>query len=87
MAQCEQKKAEAEKAKALLEKDDAEKAVLVAEKARNKAKTSLMEIEAEHPILDTRISFVRTPSPSGSGDPPRILKRAGLESSGRMAYS
>ena len=33
MAQCEQKKAESEKVCALQEKDDTEKAVLVAEKA------------------------------------------------------
>ena len=39
-----------------------------------------------HPILDTRISSVLRP-PSGSGDPPRILKRAGLESSGRRLIS
>ena len=36
-----------------------------------------------YPILDTRISFVQTPPLSRSaGDPPRILKRSGLERSG-----
>ena len=39
-----------------------------------------------NPILDKMISFVRTSS-SGSGYSTRILKRAGLESSGQIASS
>ena len=39
-----------------------------------------------YPILDTRISFIR-PAPSRSGDPPWILKRGVLESSGQRLIS
>ena len=41
----------------------------------------------KNPKLDTRISFVRSFSPSRSYYPPWNLKRAGLESSGRIASS
>ena len=43
----------------------------------------------QYPKLDTRISFVLRSfvCSSRSGDPPWILKRGGLESSGRMASS
>ena len=34
------------------------------------ASVSQINIKAMNPILDTRISVVRPPSPSGSGDPP-----------------